>query len=140
MSFVGDLEHMPIVDVIQLLHSTRKSGILSVKSRKGESRLVFKDGYIVSANHLNNMLRIGNILVERQHVTPEILTAALQEQENAGKDRKPLIITLVQSGRVGESDAYQALEHLIELTVVEILTWKRGTFSLDVAQAHVTDD
>ncbi|TWJ33097.1 DUF4388 domain-containing protein [Geobacter argillaceus] len=140
MSFVGDLEHMPIVDVIQLLHSTRKSGILSVKSRKGESRLVFKDGYIVSANHLNNMLRIGNILVERQHVTPEILAAALQEQENAGKDRKPLIITLVQSGRVRESDAYQALEHLIELTVVEILTWKRGTFSLDVAQAHVSDD
>ncbi len=139
MSFVGDLEHMPIVDVIQLLHSTRKSGILSVKSRRGESRLVFKDGYIVSANHLNNALRIGNILIERQLVTPEILEVALQEQESAGDDRKPLIITLVQNGLIGESDAYQALEHLIELTVVEILTWKKGTFSLDVAQAHVAD-
>lgn len=28
MSFVGDLEHLPIVDLIQLLHSTKKSGTL----------------------------------------------------------------------------------------------------------------
>src|SRR5512138_3639011 len=139
MSFVGDLEHMPIVDVIQLLHSTRKSGILSVKNRKGESRLVFKDGYIVCANHLNNSLRIGNILVERHLITQETLECALQEQENAGEDRKPLIVTLVQNGLVEETDAYQALEHLIELTVVEILTWKGGTFSLDVVPAQVSD-
>src|SRR5512142_2603164 len=98
MSFTGDLQHLPIVDVIQLLHSTRKSGILSVKSRKGESRLVFKDGYIVSANHLNNSLRIGNILLERELIPRETLETALREQENAGKDRKPLIITLVQNG------------------------------------------
>jgi hypothetical protein len=139
MSFVGDLEHMPIVDVIQLLHSTRKSGILSVKSRKGESRLVFKDGYIVSANHLNNTLRIGNILVERHLITPENLESALRKQESAGKDRKPLIITLVQNELVKEQDAYQALEYLIELTVVEMLTWKWGTFSLDLAPAQVVD-
>ena len=41
MSFDGDLEHLPIVDVIQLLHSTGKSGTLTLKSPKGESQLVF---------------------------------------------------------------------------------------------------
>ena len=46
MSFTGDLEHLSIVDVIQLLHATRKSGTLVVQGRKGESQLVFKDGYI----------------------------------------------------------------------------------------------
>ena len=132
MSFTGDLEHLPIVDVIQLLHATRKSGILRVKSRKGESHLVFKDGYIVSANHLNNSVRIGTILVERNVITPEILDQALLEQKNAGAERKPLIITLLDKGLVKEEDAYQGLEHLIEMTIVEILTWKRGTFTLDV--------
>ena len=43
MSFTGDLEQLPIVDVVQLMNSTRKSGILSVEGRKGESQLVFKD-------------------------------------------------------------------------------------------------
>jgi len=39
MSFVGDLEHLPIVDVIQLLHATRKSGTLCMKSLKGRASL-----------------------------------------------------------------------------------------------------
>ncbi|MCM2356933.1 MAG: DUF4388 domain-containing protein [Geobacteraceae bacterium] len=140
MSFTGDLEHLPIVDVIQLLHSTRKSGILSVKSRKGESQLVFKDGYIVSANHLNNTIRIGKILVELNAITPAILDRALQEQNNAGHERKPLIVTLLEKGLVKEGDAYRGLEQLIETTIVEILTWKRGTFILDVLPSAAADD
>ncbi len=47
MSFTGELEHLPIVDILQLLHATRKSGILRLAGRKGESQLVLKDGYIV---------------------------------------------------------------------------------------------
>ena len=73
MSFVGDLEHLPIVDVIQLLHATRKSGTLCLKSAKGESQLVFSDGCIVSANHSNNSVRIGQILVQMNVISPDLL-------------------------------------------------------------------
>ena len=140
MSFTGDLEHLPIVDVIQLLHATRKSGILRVNSRKGESDLVFKDGYIVSASHLNNSVRIGTILIERNIITPEILDQTLLEQKNAGAERRPLVIALLDKGLVKEEDAYQGLEHLIEMTIVEILTWKRGTFTMDVLPDAIGDE
>lgn len=140
MSFTGDLEHLPIVDVIQLLHATRKSGILRVSCRKGESQLVFKDGFIVSANHLNNSVRIGKILIDLGLITPEILDETLEAQKVAGSDRKPLIITLIEKGAVKERDAYKGLEELIEMTVVEILTWKGGTFTLDVMPQSVADE
>ena len=140
MSFTGDLEHLSIVDVIQLLHATRKSGALTVKGRKGESQLVFSDGYIISANHYDNSLRIGNILVEAGVITAETLSAALEDQRNAGANRRPLVATLIEGGRVRREDAYRGLEALIELTVVEILTWKRGTFDLDVANVTVSDE
>jgi Domain of unknown function (DUF4388) len=140
MSFTGDLEHLPIVDVIQLLHATRKSGILRIACRKGESQLVFKEGYIVSANHLNNSVRIGAILVERNIITSDILDRELNEQENAGPARKPLIITLLEKGLVEESDAYRGLEQLIEMTVVEILTWKKGTFTFDLLASIAADE
>ena len=140
MSFTGDLEHLPIVDVVQLLHSTRKSGILRVTSRKGESQLVFKDGYFVSANHLNNRVRIGKILVDLNVITPEDLDQALIAQKNAGPDHKPIIITLIEKGLVNEKDAYKGLERLIEMTVVEILTWEKGTFTLDELPETVTDE
>jgi hypothetical protein len=140
MSFTGDLEHLPIVDVIQLLHSTRKSGVLRVKSRKGESQLVFKDGYIVSASHLNNTVRIGTLLVSLNIISETDLDEVLKDQQASGNDRKPLIITLLEKGLVNEKDAYKALEQLIEMTIVEILTWKKGNFTLEMLTTSITDE
>jgi hypothetical protein len=131
MSFTGDLEHLPIVDLIQLMNSTRKTGVLTVNGRKGESQLIFKEGYIVSANHLNNSVRIGDMLIARGVITPDQLEQALQKQQLDGADRKPLAITMIEMGALGESDAFKALQSLIEMTVVEILTWKSGKFTLD---------
>jgi hypothetical protein len=138
MAFTGDLEHLPIVDVIQLMNSTRKSGVLTVKGRKGVSQLVFKDGYIVSASHLNNSVRIGQVFVSMGMISEEQLEQVLQKQQLDGANRRPLAITLIDTGILTEDDAYKGLQHLIEITVVEILTWKSGKFTLDHLTAEVT--
>jgi len=140
MSFTGDLEHLPIVDVIQLVYSTRKSGTLSIKSEKGESQLVFSDGYFVSANHLNNSVRIGQILIEDHLLTQEAIDQALLNQKNAGEARRPLIATLIEQGSIKPEDAYKGLETLIEMTIVEVLTWTSGTFALDVNKSEISDE
>jgi len=140
MSFTGDLEHLSIVDVIQLLHATRKSGTLVVQGRKGESQLVFQDGYIVSANHVDNHVRIGNLLVENQILTEDQLHLALLDQNIAGADRKPLIAMLIEQGQVKQEEAYRCLESLIELTIVDIIGWRRGTFTLDVDRVSINDE
>lgn len=140
MSFTGDLEHLPIVDVIQLMNSSRKSGILSVKGKKGESQLVFKDGYIVSASHLNNSTRIGQILVDMSLISTEQLEAGLRKQQADGGNRKPLVITLIEMGLTKEEHAHKGLQKLIEITLVEILTWKTGKFTLEALSHSVACD
>ena len=140
MSFTGDLEHLPIVDVVQLIYSTKKSGTLTIQSQKGQSQLVFSDGYFVSANHLNNSVRIGQILIENGVLTDECLEKALQEQKLAGEARKPLVATLIEQGVIKPEDAYKGLETLIEMTIVEVLTWSSGTFSLDVSKNELCDE
>ncbi|NVN90961.1 MAG: DUF4388 domain-containing protein [Desulfuromonadales bacterium] len=140
MSFAGDLEHLPIVDVIQLLHATKKTGTLYLRSHKGESQLAFNDGYIVSANHVHNNIRIGQILVEMDSITPEQLEQALHLQTIVGAERKPLIATLIEGGHIDRQTAFSGLETLIELTIVEILTWNSGTFALDVDSTVVCDE
>ena len=140
MSFTGDLEHLPIVDVIQLIYTTRKSGTLSIKSQKGESQLVFSDGYFVSANHLNNSVRIGQILVDKNFITQALIDQALLEQKKAGAARKPLVATLIEQGAIKREDAYKGLETLIEMTIVEVLTWTSGTFSLDMDKIDMSDE
>jgi len=140
MSFVGDLEHLPIVDVIQLLHATRKSGTLCLKSKKGESQLVFSDGCIVSANHSNNSVRIGQILVQMNAISRETLDKSLAEQKSSGAARVPLIASLIESGKLKKEDAFKGLETLIELTIVEVLTWTEGIFELDVDTTVISDE
>jgi len=140
MSFDGDLEHLPIVDVIQLLHATGKSGTLTLRSLKGESQLVFHNGYIVSANHVNNSVRIGQILLDMGKISEDVLDSALRDQQKAGSQRKPIIQTLIEGGKVQTEAAYQGLEALIEMTIVEVLTWTKGTFSLDVNKIFVSDE
>ena len=140
MSFNGDLEHFPLVDVIQMLHMTSKTGILYLKSPKGESQLVFHEGFFVSANHLNNSVRIGKVLVDMNAISTDDLNRALTEQKVAGKNRKPLVATLIEQGTIDKNTAFKGLETLIEMTIVEVLTWASGTFSLDVSKIYVSDE
>lgn len=131
MSLNGDLQHFPIIDIIQLLNGARKSGVLRLSCEKGESQLVFHEGDLVSANFLNNRVRIGQVLVSAGAITDEQLAQALDIQKNSGDDRKPLVITLLEHDMVDETAAYNGIESLIEMTVVEVLTWKEGRFSLE---------
>ncbi|HKJ04270.1 MAG TPA: DUF4388 domain-containing protein [Geopsychrobacteraceae bacterium] len=140
MSFSGNLEHIPLVDVIQLLHGTRKSGILKIEGRKGRSQLVFKEGYIVGASHLDNRVRIGEFMVGRGDISAEALEQALSVQKQAAKDRLPLIQTLIAMDMVNEHEAYLALQALISMTIVDVLTWKNGEFLLEPIRDIIKDD
>jgi len=140
MAFTGDLEHLHIVDIIQLLHTTRKSGIFSVKGSRGESRIIFSNGYIVGASHLDNKIRIGTVLVKMNAVALEDLEKALEIQKNAGSDRKPLVATLIEIGRLSPEVASKALRKLIEITIVELLGWTKGTFTLETDDVTVTPE
>lgn len=139
MSLKGDLENFPIIDIIQLLNGSRKSGVLRLSGDKGESQLVFHEGDLVSANYLNNRVRIGQVLVSAGAITEEQLAQALDIQKNAGEDRKPLVITLLEHNMVDEIVAYNGIESLIEMTIVEVLNWKTGEFSLEIAKSDNAD-
>ena len=119
MSFTGNLEDLAIVDVIQLLHTTRKSGTLCVKGIKGEGQLVFQDGLIISARHPNSNLRTGNYLVEMNFISQQILDETLETQKLEGK---PLIATLIEKGKIKKEEAFKGLETLVDMTVVEMVS------------------
>jgi hypothetical protein len=131
MAFTGELEHLHIVDIIQLVHTTRKSGIFSVKGAKGESRIVFSNGYIVGANHINNSVRIGTVLVKTGAITIDDLKQVLGSTKDAAKDHGPLLVTLIKMGKLKREDALKGLKKLVELTIVELMSWTKGTFTFD---------
>ncbi len=131
MAFTGDLEHLSIVDIIQLIHTTRKSGIFSVQGIKGESNIVFRNGNIVGANHINNSVRIGAVLVKMGAITIDDLKQALGAKKNTYKKSIPLIATLMQMGKLKREDGLKGLKDLVEMTIIELMSWTKGTFTFD---------
>ncbi len=131
MAFTGDLEHLSIVDIIQLVHTTRKSGIFFVKGDKGESKIVFSSGYIVGANHINDKVRIGTVLVKTGAITVDDLKQALGVANDGAENHKPLMVTLMQMGKLKREEALRGLKKLIEMTIVELMSWTKGTFTFD---------
>lgn len=140
MAITGDLENLHIADIIQLIHTTRQSGTFTVTGDKGESRIIFSNGYIVSASHLNNKIRIGNVLVKMKAITIEDLEEAIKTQRDAGAERKPLITTLLKMGKLGYEDASKALKKLIEITIVELISWTKGNFTFDADAIEVSEE
>jgi len=140
MAFTGDLEHLHIVDIIQLVHTTRKSGIFFVKGSKGESKIVFRSGYIVGANHIDNSVRIGTVLVKTGVITIDALKQAMGVMKNADKNRVPLLATLVQMGALNQEDALRGLKKLVEMTIVELMSWTKGTFTFDTDTIAVSSE
>lgn len=135
MALTGELENLPIVDVIQLVHTTRKSGVFSVQGEKGVSSIVFSGGSIVGANHINNSIRIGSVLVKMGAIAVEDLGRALEATKDAGQDHAPLLAALVRSGSLRPEDARKGLKKLVEMTIVELMSWTRGTFTFDTEAA-----
>src|SRR3990172_5669207 len=140
MALTGDLEHLNIVDIIQLIHATRQSGIFSVKGNNGESRIVFSAGNIVGANHIDNSVRIGTVLVKTGALTIDDLKQAMGVKKNADKNRMLLLATLVQMGKLKREDALRGLKKLAQLTIVELMTWTKGTFTFDTDAIVVSSE
>ena len=49
MSLTGNLEDLPLLDIIQIVSFSKKTGYLSIKMEAGDGGIVFLDGLVVSA-------------------------------------------------------------------------------------------
>jgi len=49
MSLTGNLEDLPLLDILQIVSFSKKTGYLSIRTGAGEGAIVFRDGYVTSS-------------------------------------------------------------------------------------------
>jgi hypothetical protein len=128
MAITGDISEFSISDMIGFLNDTHRSGTFRTVCIKGECNLVFSNGEIVSANFIDGLVRIGQVLVSIGAITKSELSWALTIQEQDSNIRKPLVLTLLEHNIVEKNAAYNGMKLLIVMTLVEILSWNNGCF------------
>ena len=134
MPLKGNIEEIPLFDVIQMLALGKRTGVLYIKGARYAAKIYFRKGRIVFARLLGGKIeKIGEILVRKGYLTQKKLNMVLDKY--IGTDdfaNKKLGEILVSLGILTYDIIEKAVTYQIEETIFEVLTETMGTYSFNI--------
>jgi hypothetical protein len=126
MSLSGNLKTVAFPDILQLLASGKKSGILECRTATRQKEVAFKDGNIVYASSLNSTEDLlGNLLLKRGKISKTDLERAIALHKQTGRQ---LGTTLIDMNLFDKDEIGQCLKMQIEEIVYNLFSWHEGDF------------
>lgn len=126
MSLSGNLKTVSFSDILQLLATGKKSGVLEVNTTSRQKEIAFKNGNIIHASSLNTSEDLlGNMLLRRGRLSKTDLERAIALHKQTGRQ---LGTTLVDMNLFGKEEIAECLKLQIEEIVYNLFSWKEGNF------------
>ncbi|HDS01624.1 MAG TPA: DUF4388 domain-containing protein [candidate division Zixibacteria bacterium] len=126
MSFTGNLKTVAFPDILQLLSSGKKTGILVITKGKIQKEICFKDGNIIGAYSKNAEEDfLGNLLLKQGRISRIDLERALHLHKSTGKK---LGMVLVDMELIDHNEIGKILKLQVEEIVFNLFSWHEGEF------------
>lgn len=128
MALKGTLKDFGIENIFQLIQQQQKAGILLMKDKETEVRVLFDAGKIVGAESTGSKQQkepLGVLLVRAGLVKPEKLEAALATQQ---KTLRKLGDILIQDGAISRDDLKSFLSLQTRETINRLFRWRAGEY------------
>jgi len=126
MSFTGNLKTVAFPDILQLLSTGKKTGILAITRGQTQKEICFKSGNIIYANSKNDEGDfLGNLLMRRGRITKVDLEKALHLHRSTGKK---LGIVLVDMELFSREEIADCLKLQVEEIIYNLFSWPEGEF------------
>lgn len=127
MSLSGNLKTVAFPDILQLLATGKKTGILECKTSARQKEVAFKDGNIIFASSVNSSEDLlGNMLLKRGKISKSDLERAITLHKQTGRQ---LGTTLIDMNLFDKEEIAACLKMQIEEIVYNLFSWKEGTFA-----------
>jgi len=125
--FAGNLQVIPLAEVLQVLQLQRQTGTCRVGNGQVEVTVSVREGLIDLARGKGaaDEFRLGRYLIEEGLVSKLQLTEALK----GGGARGLLGEALIALGVINQGDLQRALERQTSELIYEVLRWPKGRFS-----------
>ena len=137
MGMSGNIQTVPLVDLLQWITSDNRTGALILRREDQERRVYFKKGRVVSFSSSDERDRFGQFLVHAGVLTPIALAQVLEEQV---KSKKALGRAIVDLGILTEVEVRSKLRsHATELCTALFL-WKEGSFEFVTEDVDVAEE
>jgi DNA-binding response OmpR family regulator len=124
----GDLAHVSLAEVMQLLQMQKQSGVLSLTTKGRTVSLIFRDGLVDLAETEGSRqeFRLGRYFVEAGLVDRRDVEDLAKRARDAGRR---IGEELVASGKVTEEARTHALVRQTSEIVYDLVRWQAGAFS-----------
>lgn len=122
----GSLGAFRLAEVLTLLSTTRKSGVLRLDSDGREATIFFSDGAVVYAGTNQEVFRLRSILVRRKKLTREQCDSIDARMRRDGGQFGAIA---VQGGALTEDELRDALKVQVSEIVFDAFVWSGGTFA-----------
>ncbi len=129
MSLIGSLEDLGLGDILEIIHLSRKSGVLSIRCDAGEGRLVFQSGLVRLASLKGDPENLLELVVDGGFVTTDEFDKA---SAAAGESGCELSVAIANSTAVSLERIESLRRECIERAVGTMFSWSAGDFSFDV--------
>jgi hypothetical protein len=136
MSLVGSLEDLGLGDILQIISLSRKSGLLLLRSDRGEGRITFQDGQVRGALVKGGPADL-RALVLKAGALSEAELDAVEADARARKVPVPLALAAHPSLPVERLDELRRAN--AEAAVVEMFRWRAGDFSFEIREESDAD-
>ncbi|UCD62784.1 MAG: DUF4388 domain-containing protein [Candidatus Zixiibacteriota bacterium] len=126
MSLAGNLKTVSFPDILQLLATGKKTGVLEVKTSTRQKEVAFKGGNIIYASSVNTSEDLlGNMLLRRGRITKSDLDRAIALHKQTGRQ---LGTTLIDMNLFQKEEIAECLKLQIEEIVYNLFSWQEGDF------------
>lgn len=127
MALEGSLRDFGLADILQLIYFQKKTGILTLSGHKDRVRLMFYDGNVIETESLKRPedQRVGKILLKKGLISNQDLRAGLEEQRTSGERLGTIFL---RKELLPLEDLRQTLLSQMTETVVQLFSWKEGTY------------
>lgn len=138
MALEGSLGDFGLADILQLIYFQKKTGVLILSSGRDRVRLLFYDGNIISAESQKRVdeERLGKIFLKKGLIKESDLKSCLDEQKTTGAKVGDIFF---KRGLVAKEDIEETLISQMTETVVQLFSWKEGTYKFQSQPVTVSD-
>ncbi|UCD18537.1 MAG: DUF4388 domain-containing protein [Candidatus Zixiibacteriota bacterium] len=126
MSLNGNLKTVSFPDILQLLATGKKTGVLQVSTATRQKEIAFRNGNIIHASSINSSEDLlGNLLLKLGKISKADLERAIVLHKQTGRQ---LGTTLVDMNLFEKDEVVECLRIQIEEIVYNLFSWNEGNF------------
>lgn len=131
MALEGNISEFSLPEILQLIASQRKSGVLSLEHEGDEAALDFDEGSITGGyyRHRGKQKHLSEYLFQSNLVSADRLAEA---DDVCGKTKAPVEEYLIEMGYLSKEDFEEAIRFKIQEILDEVFTWLDGHYVFDV--------